>query len=78
MSANTSKVSLLKKVLKERYKFNMYDKRLKDGNKTAQVQVNKYLADFVFDEDGKNTLLIVYYAGHGIPGYAPGQLMLAG
>jgi hypothetical protein len=65
-------------VLKERYKFNVYDKRLKDGNKTAQVQVNKHLADFVFGEDGKNTLLIVYYAGHGIPGYAPGQLVLAG
>jgi hypothetical protein len=72
------KVSRLKKVLGERYRFNIQEKRLKDGNKTAQVQVNKYLADFVYDEDDRNTLLIVYYAGHGIPGYAPGQLMLAG
>jgi len=38
----------------------------------------KHLADFVYDKDADNTLLIVYYAGHGVPGNAPGKLRLAG
>ena len=40
--------------------------------------MNKFLSEWVYDEDGDNTLLIVYYAGHGVPGQDPGQLKLAG
>jgi hypothetical protein len=44
----------------------------------AQIQLNKHLANFVAERHDENGLLIVYYAGHGIPGNTPGQLTLAG
>jgi hypothetical protein len=28
--------------------------------------MNKHLADFVLEENGEDTLLIIYYAGHGV------------
>ncbi len=43
-----------------------------------QVQINKHLATFVYDEDDEDTLLIVYYAGHGTPDSVTGRLLLAG
>lgn len=43
-----------------------------------QIQIIKELASFVIQQDDKNSLLIVYYAGHAIPGDGPGQLQLAG
>ena len=44
-----------------------------------QVRMNRIMADFVDDHDGPNTLLIVYYAGHGRPGKAEfGDLELFG
>lgn len=36
------------------------------------------LAKFVMERDGLNTLFIIYYAGHGVPGPAPGRLNLSG
>jgi hypothetical protein len=44
----------------------------------VQVQINKHLADFVYDEDEEDTLLIIYYAGHGTPDSVTGRLLLAG
>jgi predicted protein tyrosine phosphatase len=49
-----------------------------DPRRRAQHQVNRYLADFVDDHDDANTLLIIYYAGHGRPGEARGSLKLTG
>jgi hypothetical protein len=49
-----------------------------DPRRTAQAQVNKHLSEFVFDHDDTNTLLIIYYAGHGRPGESSGGLKLAG
>ncbi|KAL8717669.1 MAG: hypothetical protein Q9225_005106 [Loekoesia sp. 1 TL-2023] len=46
--------------------------------KKLQVQVNHRVAGFVGDHDGLNTLLIVYYAGHGKPGENFGSLELMG
>lgn len=43
-----------------------------------QVRVNHIVATFVHDHDGPNTLLIVYYAGHGRPGGDYGDLELMG
>ena len=40
--------------------------------------MHAHLANFVLEEDGPRTLLIVYYAGHGKPGHRPGHLELAG
>ncbi|KAL8933829.1 MAG: hypothetical protein Q9216_006196 [Gyalolechia sp. 2 TL-2023] len=43
-----------------------------------QVQVNAKVAGFVENHDGPDTLLIVYYAGHGKPGEFFGDLELFG
>lgn len=43
-----------------------------------QVRVNTIVAAFVGTHDGPNTLLIVYYAGHGRPGGKYGNLELFG
>ena len=43
-----------------------------------QVRVNTIVAAFVGKHDGPNTLLIVYYAGHGRPGSEAGSLELFG
>ena len=40
--------------------------------------MNARVANFVLEEDGLDTLLIVYYAGHGSPGAKPGHLQLFG
>jgi hypothetical protein len=49
-----------------------------DSRRSAQAQVNRHLAEFVDDYDDTNTLLIIYYAGHGRPGNDPGVLKLSG
>lgn len=36
-----------------------------DMQKPPQLQATKHLADFVYDKDAPNGLLILYYAGHG-------------
>ena len=43
-----------------------------------QVRLNAKVAAFVGAHDGPNTLLIVYYAGHGRPGQKYGHLELFG
>ena len=43
-----------------------------------QVRMNTIVATFVGQHDGPNTLLIVYYAGHGRPGGQYGDLELFG
>ena len=51
--------------------------RLLTTKRSPQLQLNKYLADLLYEEDGENTLLIIYYAGNGIAG-PDGGLQLAG
>ncbi|KAL8862604.1 MAG: hypothetical protein Q9178_001102 [Gyalolechia marmorata] len=69
----------LAKTLQETYNYKVRNVRLKNnGNRLPQVQVNKIIADFVYDEDGPSTLLMVYYAGHGTPGHRIGSLELTG
>lgn len=46
--------------------------------RTPQVQANFALAEFVMKNDHENSLLIVYYAGHGSPGRDPGDLRMSG
>ena len=43
---------------------------------SAQAQINLEVATFVAKEDRPKRLLIVYYAGHGIPGNMEGHLEL--
>jgi hypothetical protein len=47
------------------------------GGKQPTLQILKCLLEFVYEFDNDSTMLIVYYAGHGIPGKA-GELHLAG
>ncbi|KAL8967087.1 MAG: hypothetical protein Q9183_003074 [Haloplaca sp. 2 TL-2023] len=46
--------------------------------KCLQVQINAVVASWVYEHSGLNTLLIVYYAGHGKPGEFYGSLELMG
>ena len=68
----------LNKVFQEIYKYQTVQKVLeRHKRKTAQSQVNRHLAEFVDEYDDTETLLIIYYAGHGRPG-EPGILHLTG
>lgn len=69
----------LQDVFQNTFKYETVRKTLtQDPKRTAQAQVNKHLSEFVFDYDDTNTLLIIYYAGHGTPGDSSGGLKLAG
>ena len=72
----TDEVDKLGTVFEESFNFKVMRREIEEG-KRPQIQVQKYLADFVHEHDHKSTLLIVYYAGHGVP-VEPGQLFLAG
>ncbi|KAL3420455.1 tyrosine-protein phosphatase non-receptor type 6 [Phlyctema vagabunda] len=59
-------VKLLAAVFQKTFNYKIVPKVLtKDARRKAQVQVNRHLAEFVDEYDDTNTLLIVYYAGHG-------------
>lgn len=72
-------VDSLKAVFENRFNFHAEIKYL-DTNieQRLQVRVNAIVAAFVGKHDGPNTLLIVYYAGHGRPGGEYGSLELHG
>jgi len=42
-------------------------KRQISGDRRPAIQLALYLAEFVHTYDNESTLLIVYYAGHGVP-----------
>ncbi|KAF7520123.1 hypothetical protein G7054_g12877 [Neopestalotiopsis clavispora] len=72
-------VTNLERLFQEKYRYTTTRAELKpDSQNSAQLQLNKHLSDFVYDHDGPNALLIIYYAGHGRPGQIPGGLHLAG
>lgn len=76
--ANCSKVQRLESVLKNTYNYNvesvLIDSRL---NVLPQIQANQAVANFVAHNDEEDTLFIVYYAGHGSPGKARGDLKMS-
>ena len=75
----TEEVSRLKMTFEETFNYHAQIGKLDASSKqTLQVQVNRIVADFVGDSDGPNTLLIVYYAGHGKPGDFYGSLEFFG
>ncbi|KAI9894818.1 MAG: hypothetical protein M1814_000037 [Vezdaea aestivalis] len=68
-------VKELEKTLKDFYRYKVCCQVIETGQGVdSQAAFNKYLADFVYHESGVDTLLIVYYAGHGWHGN--GQLKL--
>lgn len=45
----------------------------------AQKEMKFYLAKFLMEHDRKNTLLIIYYAGHGwVPTDQPDAMLIFG
>jgi hypothetical protein len=66
-------------VFQDKYHYKVHEILLEDRvDKLVQVQLNGALAKFVEQEDGPNTLLIVYYAGHGVPAKDPHCIRLTG
>ena len=61
-------VDALEAVFQNLFHYTVVKSQLVGGKRSPQIQVQKILADFVFEHDDEHTLLIVYYAGHGIPG----------
>jgi hypothetical protein len=72
----TAEVNELESVFTELFHYTVVKRQLTGGKKPG-FQVSKHLLEFVETYDSDSTLLIVYYAGHGIPG-KPGELHLAG
>lgn len=71
----TDEVSRLESLLKYTFRYTVSNAKI--GAELPHSQVTKYLSDFVDDWDSPDTLLIVYYIGHGIP-RGPGELHLSG
>ena len=68
----------LSAVFEDLYKFRVCPQTLNTGQgKKPRHQIHRHLANFVLDEDGKDTLLIIYYAGHGVSDTTTGRLLLA-
>ena len=69
----------LKIVFEKHFNYNTTVEYL-DANQgsSLQLQVNCIVASFARMHNGPNTLLIVYYAGHGKPGDFHGDLKLFG
>lgn len=73
-----AEVDELERVFTELFHYRVNKQQLSDsGERPPNLQISKYLIDFVCEFDSNSTLLIIYYAGHGIPG-KPGELHLAG
>ena len=74
----TTEVQELRDVFEEDFGYHTTTEYLKaDSKQKLQVQVNARVAKFVDDYNRPNTLLLVYYAGHGGPGQFFGDLELA-
>lgn len=76
-------VDALEAVFKDLFRYTVVKKQLAASRLSPHLQVQKILLDFVVDYDDESTLLIVYYAGHGVPGKQDGEdngghLLLAG
>lgn len=71
-------VDTLSAVLRDTFGYEVIPALLECNGKRAQAQVNHLVAQFMYQHDGPNNLLIVYFAGHGTPGSVFGHLELAG
>lgn len=73
-----SQLASLAKVLREEYNF-VVESHLMHTRTAPQKQAFKHLSNFVDAHDDPQTLLIVYYAGHGYQSLTqPGHLALSG
>lgn len=58
----------MEKVFKEKYAFEV-ERRELNSLERASHQLNSFLSSFMEKHDNENTLLIFYYAGHGLYDY---------
>lgn len=71
----------LKDVFENTYHFTVRQKQLetgRDGKADPSAQLNHHLAQFIYEEDKDDSLLIVYYAGHGVRNVKQNDLELLG
>lgn len=77
-------VDALEDVFENLFGYTVVKRQLVASRLSPHLQVQKILLDFVVEYDDESTLLIVYYAGHGVPGKQDGEdvggrsLLLAG
>ena len=77
-------VDALEAVFKDLFHYSVSKKQLVNSRHPPHLQTQKILLDFVMEYDDEGTLLLVYYAGHGVPGKQDGaddsgiSLLLAG
>jgi hypothetical protein len=75
---NTStEVTRLGEIFSEKFNYKVLNRKIKKNGPLPQHQIACELALFVRDHDKLGSLLIVYYAGHGIGG-SRGTLILQG
>ena len=74
-----AEVDALAEVFKNIYNFEVRISLLgEDRRRPLQQTVNKIVANWIYENDTLNSLLIVYFAGYGTPGLEPGTLQLSG
>ena len=72
-------VDALADVFRNTYKFKVQTSLIgQDRKKPLQQSVNRIIANWAYENDALNSLLIVYFAGHATPGLEPGTLELTG
>lgn len=77
-SPTVKQVERLEQLFQDTFKYKVQKVLLTSEGKPPQQQMIHHISDFVWFEDAPRTLLIVYYAGHGSPGQAYGQIHLSG
>lgn len=68
----------LKAVFKEDFNWIVDEQGLDFTSTGVEIELNYIVAGFVREHKTTNTLLIVYYAGHGLPSDVYGGLTLSG
>jgi hypothetical protein len=69
------KVTRLEEVFRDKYSFGV-ERKVLDSLEKASHQLNAILSSFMAKYDESNTLLIFYYAGHGL--YEDNTVVLTG
>lgn len=73
----TGEVDRLKNVFEDRFNYHVTVRYLEaEAVEDVQLEVNVIMGPWIKEHNTFDTLLIIYYAGHGKPGLAPGQLTL--
>jgi hypothetical protein len=70
-----AQVNKLESTLKDVFGFTVETKLL-DHKQKPQLQMNKHISGFICDYDDDNTLLIIYYAGHGYSALDPERKLI--